>query len=187
MSKTVLLAGVALAGLIQTCLVPAAAAPYLLLFESETARCEVRVAAEPAHGLLRVDMQQKQSGVACALSREETVALYTRVFAAQANHGRTVSYHSVMIGDVSDYGWLQRYLTDTARADPNWSREKGRPVTGHANHYVNAVLSRPDVLAVWDEAGARYGYHFTRTDCEKVFISDNGLPVDAFCWMDFRH
>lgn len=155
-----------------------------VFFETETEHCTISAAVEPKSQLLRLDMTHKIDGRNCALTQEETVELFANIFKARAETGDRKTYSSLMIGDVGDYAWMQRYLMETARADPAWSQATGRPKTRHANHYVNAVLSRPAVIDVFSRAGSKYDYRFTGMDCEKVFISDDGLPVDAFCWAE---
>jgi len=157
-----------------------------VFFETESKHCTVSAAAEPKWNVLRIDFTRKSVGQNCALSEEATGVLLNAVLQAHRETGDRGAYKSFLIGSVENYAWMQQRLIDTARQDARWSKEKGRPVSGHANSYVNAVLSAPDVLAVFNEAGAKHGYTFVSVSCEKVLISRERLPADAFCWAEIR-
>ena len=162
------------------------ASSYEPFFEMQVRYCSVSAFADPKWRLLRVDLHRKTLRQDCALSEAETIALFAAVFEAHAATGDAATYASLMIGAVANYAWMQRYLTDTARGDPDWSPESGRPVVGHANSYLKRILSVPRVMQPFNRAGAPSGYRLSEMSCEKVFISDDGLPVDAFCWLDLE-
>ena len=153
------------------------------LFEARTEHCMVRAATEPKWKVIRVDMDEISAGRDCVLSEQETVEIYSLVFKTHKDtHDRT-PYVSLIVGSVDRYPWMQRYLMDMARGDPDWRRDRGKPGDGRTNAYVNRVLSRSPVLDIFNRSSEPYGFRLADMDCEKVFVSDDGLPYDAFCWL----
>lgn len=153
-------------------------------YETETEHCTLKASNERPGGTLRLDIGRKDPDHACAFTEAETVALFTRILGAHQQNNSGGSYTSLMLGSLSHYSWMQRYLMETARRDENWSQKMGRPIAGHENTYVNSILNRPEMIEVFNKAGAKHGYRFSGASCEKVFISENGLPYDAFCWIE---
>ena len=159
------------------------AALYQSFFRTETKHCTVTAATEPRWHLIRVDISRKEAQRRCALEKPETIELFTAIFKTHHATKDRQTYQSLMIGSVGNYTWMTEFLTDTSRVDPAWSRETGKPARGSVNAYVNRVLSRPPVVDVFNQAGKENGYVLSDMDCEKVFLSDEGLPMDAFCWL----
>ncbi|WP_282608501.1 hypothetical protein [Pelagibius sp. Alg239-R121] len=153
-------------------------------FETVTERCILKASIEKKDSLLRLTIVHTTAGQDCAFSAEDTVSLFSDLLAAHEAAASETRINSLMLGSLENYDWIQRYLMNTAREDEAWSQESGKPASMHANHYVNAILSRPTVLKVFDRAGKTHGYSFSGTSCEKVFVSDEGLPFDAFCWLE---
>lgn len=152
-------------------------------FEARTEHCVVRAATEPKWQVIRVDMNEISAGRDCVLSKQETVQVYSLVLKTHKDPRDRTAYASLMVGSVGRYPWIQKHLMETARADTAWMPDKGRPADGRTNAYVNRVLSRPAVVDVFNRAAAPYGFRLADMDCEKVSISDDGLPYDAFCWL----
>ena len=155
-----------------------------VLYEARTARCRVLVESDWSWRTLRVRLQRDDDGQACGLSRDETLDILGETFTAISLRQRQ-AYRSLLLGVIEDYDWLQRHLAETAAADGDWSRRKGRPKAGgSANAYVEAVLGRPAILQSMNRAVEDSGHVFEGFGCEKIRISDDGLPVDGFCGMD---
>ncbi len=157
-----------------------------LLYEARTARCRVLVESDWSWRTLRVRLHRDDDGQTCALSREETLDILGKTFTVISVRQRQ-AYGSLILGVVEDYEWLQRHLAETAAADGDWSRRKGRPQAGgSANAYVEKVLGRPAILQAMNRAVEASGHVFTGFSCEKIRISDDGLPIDGFCGLDLE-
>lgn len=153
------------------------------VFELRTQRCVLKASADSHGKLLRLDVTQAQPAQTCGFDAEETVTYLSELFAALDAGDKQSRFTSLMLGQIENYSWLQRHLMDTARRDTAWSQERGKPARVHINDYVNSVLSRPAALEVFNSAGRTHGYSFTTANCEKVFVSSDGLPFNAFCWL----
>lgn len=152
-------------------------------FETKTEHCMVRAATEHSWKVIRVDMDGISAGQDCVLSKQETVEIFTLVFRTHKDSRDRNPSVSLMVGSVGRYPWMQNHLTETARTDPDWMQDEGKPVDGRTNVYVNRILSRPAAAGVFNRAAEPYGFRLADMDCEKVFVSDDGLPYDAFCWL----
>lgn len=161
----------------------ALASPEETVFEASTEHCVLKASADYRGTLLRLDVTPTQAEQTCAFSKRETVALISGLFAAISTHDKGTSFHSLMLGQIESYSWLQQHLIDTAREDAAWSQAKAKPTNSSANDYVNQALSRSEALGIFNEAAQPYGYSFAAASCEKVFISSDGLPFNAFCWL----
>ena len=152
-----------------------------LLYQTRTALCDARVEANRKWSTIRLRLSRGDDGRPCALTREETVDILARAFAS-LNRRRHRAYGSFVLGRIEDYAWLRGHLEQTAAADAGWSRAEGRPAAGGSpNAYVEAVLARPAILQSLDRAAAQAERRFGDFSCEKVLISEDGLPFDAFC------
>lgn len=154
------------------------------VFKLETAHCAVEARVEP-RGRARVYVSHKSSQKACALTEKETSALVFAVLGAQSVLKDQGDVRTLMLGKLKDFAWMQQHLIRTARSDANWSAKNRRPKTGHANRYVNKVLSMPKVKLALDQAASRFGLSYTGADCEKIFIAKDGLPESGTCWILF--
>lgn len=153
-------------------------------YEATSEHCTVTASGDRPGGALRLDIGRKNPGQACAFTREETITLFRKILDAHEENNKGASYSSLMLGSLGNYAWMQQYLTETARRDENWSQKTGKPVSGHENTYVNSLLNSPEIIEAFNQAGAQHGYRFSGASCEKVFISEEGLPYDAFCWIE---
>lgn len=152
-----------------------------LLYRARTAQCDARVEANRKWSTIRLRLSRGDEGRPCALTREETVDVLARAFAS-LNRRRHRDYDSLVLGRIEDYAWLRQHLEQTAAADAGWSRAEGRPAAGGSpNAYVEAVLAQPAVLQSLDRAAAQAERRIGSFSCEKVLISEKGLPFDAFC------
>lgn len=158
--------------------------PRKAFYQTETEACTLVASSEGPGAFMRLDIGRKNPDQDCAFTQAETVALFTEILKSQEAGDNEGSYTSLMLGSLAHYAWMQRYLMETARRDDNWSQETGRPVSGHENSYVNSILNRPAIIGVFNKAGAQLGYRFSGASCEKVFISEKGLPYDAHCWIE---
>lgn len=161
-----------------------AAAGVKPFFKTETGACIFSATARPRSHTLRIDLAHLGNGHACGLSMKETVDTFSAMLEAHAGSDNRVTFGSVMIGPLSHYAWIQKFLTETARVDPGWSAKSGRPVAEKTMTYVDGVLSYPAVISVLNTAAHRHGYRFTTASCEQIHISSAGLPTDAVCWID---
>lgn len=158
--------------------------PNKPVFKMETAHCAVEARVEP-RGRARVYVTHKSSQKSCALTEKETSDLVFAVLGAQSVLKDQGDVRTLMLGKLHDFGWMQQHLIRTAESDPNWSQKDRRPKTGHANRYVNKVLSMPKVKLVLDQAASRFGLGYSGADCEKIFITKDGLPESGTCWILF--
>lgn len=106
-------------------------------------------------------------------------------------------FPSLFLGRLVDYPWISHNLAAFAATDSRWDAHKGRPVSGHFNGYVRAVLARPGMLAPIDQVLAANGYRVRAVEVEKVLVArcrelgspDAGLrcpgrvPFDAMVWL----
>jgi len=154
-------------------------------FKTETEHCTITASSSPKWNMLRIDMTHKVVKRNCALTKEETVQIFSAIFETHKDAHKQIddktTYESFMIGRVENYGWMQHFLTETARKDGLWSKEMAK-TSVKTNPYVEHVLSSHPVIGVFNSAGEKYGYSFNAISCEKVFISNEGFPTDAFCW-----
>lgn len=153
-------------------------------YEATSEHCRITASGDRPGGALRLDIGRKNPGQACAFTRAETIALFQKILDTHEENNGGASYSSLMLGSLENYAWMQQHLTETARRDQNWSQKTGKPVSGHENTYVNGILNRPEIIEAFNQAGAKHGYRFSGASCEKVFISEEGLPYDAFCWIE---
>ena len=120
------------------------------------------------------------------MTKDETAALLSDIFAVESENKDPSKNRTIMIGRIQDYAWLQQHLVKTAERDPNWSRKAKRPATGNANRYVNRVLGNPAIVRTFNQVAWKHGFNFAGADCEKIFISKDGLPYDGTCWIVFE-
>lgn len=153
-------------------------------YQTATEHCTLSASRERPGSTLRLNIGRKDPDHECAFTRSETIKLFSEILDAQEKSEFKGSYSSLLLGSLSHYGWMQRYLMETARRDENWSQKTGKPLSGHENTYVDSVLNRPEIIHVFNKAGAKQGFRFSAASCEKVFISEAGLPYDAFCWIE---
>ena len=160
---------------------PAQDASEEMIYEANTARCGVAVMSNGRWATLQVRVSRFDDSQTCALTREETVTILSRVF-EQVSQRKDQAYQSVVLGLIEDYEWLQRHLVDSAAADDNWLRQEGRPKAGgSANAYVEQTLAQPQILRELNRAAGIAGYSFKSFSCEKLRISEDGLPMDGMC------
>lgn len=160
---------------------PAQDASEEMIYEASTARCGVTVMSNGRWATLQVRVSRFEDSQTCALSREETITILSRVF-EQVSQRKDQAYQSVVLGLVEDYEWLQRHLVDSAAVDDNWLRQESRPrAGGSANAYVEQTLARPQILWELNRAAGIAGYTFEGFSCEKIRISGDGLPMDGMC------
>ena len=152
--------------------------------EMNTAHCVVRATTE-RDGHARIHTSSKTAQNTCAMTESETAALLSDIFAVQSANNDPSKSRTIMIGRIQDYAWLQQHLLKIAERDPAWSRETKRPKTGNANRYVNRVLGDPAVVRTFNRAAWKHNFNFSGADCEKIFISNDGLPYDGTCWIAF--
>lgn len=162
----------------------AAPAAGISFFNTETGSCSFSATALEMSHTLRIDVLAKDTGGVCALSERETVGAFSAMLKSHAASDNGAGFGSVMIGPLSRYAWMQKFLTETARHDPDWSAASGRPVAEKTMSYVGGVLSYPAVISVLNSAAQQHGFRFTSTSCEQIQISGDGLPTDAVCWVD---
>lgn len=153
-------------------------------YQTATEHCTLTASKERPDSILRLNIGRKNPDHTCAFTQTETVTLFTEILDAQEKSEHRGSYTSLLLGSLAHYAWMQRYLMETARRDEKWSQKTGKPVSGHENIYVDSILNRPAIIDVFNKAGEKQGYRFSGASCEKVFISENGLPYDAFCWIE---
>lgn len=161
-------------------------APTTPFFATVTPDCAFSATADMPRYSLNIKVGARHPGRKCALSAEETVSIFSEMFGRLPASGKRSRYGNVMIGQIRHYGWMQKFLSDTARNDVEWSRETGKPVARTTMSYVNGVLSSRRILDVFDGAGRRHGYSFTSASCEEILVSEIGLPADAVCWIDLK-
>lgn len=151
----------------------------------ETAHCIVSASTE-RNGHARVHTSSKTAQNTCAITEDETAALLSDIFSIQSDNNDPSKNRTIMIGRIQNYAWLQQHLIKTAERDPAWSRKTKRPKSGHANRYVNRVLGSPAIVRTLNRVAWKHGFNFTGADCEKIFISKDGLPYDGTCWIVFE-
>jgi len=157
-----------------------------VLFEVESEHCAIHATADAKWHVIGLRMTHNVVGASCDFSEEESVEIVEKVLDAGARGGDLGVYNAFRIGDIEDYAWMRKHLMDTAREDPNWVEETGRPKSGDENSYVDKVLSDRIVMNVFNRVDEGHGVQFTKMSCEKVFISEDGLPMDAHCWAEFE-
>ena len=159
---------------------PVPAAEEEVIYEARTARCGIRVESHGRWSTLRLRFSRDDGTQACELSRDETIGVLTEAFKAVLRNPQQ-GYESLVLGRLVDYAWLRRHLSDTAAADDGWSHAERKPTAGRINAYVERVLARPEILGAMNEAAGLAGYGLKGFSCEKVLVSEAGLPFDAFC------
>lgn len=151
------------------------------LYRTRTAHCEARVEGNRRWSTIRLRLSRDDDGRPCALTREETLDILGKAFASLTRR-RHRDYESVVLGRIEDYVWLRSHLEQTAAADAGWSQTQGKPAAGGSpNAFVEAALEQPAILQALNRASALAERRFVDFSCEKVLISEQGLPFDAFC------
>lgn len=154
-----------------------------VFYEMQTTRCDIQAGKETKWQLLRLQLNHQLAGVPCSLTKQQTMSLLEDILQANQKVNGQQVYNAMMIGSIENYSWLQRHLTESARQDKHWSTENAKPLDSNINAYVSQQLSVAEIIATFNLVAEKYGYRFSTMDCEKVFISVDGLPYDAFCWL----
>ena len=105
-------------------------------------------------------------------------------------------YTSLFLGRLIDYPWLCEYLAVYAYKDPQWNKDKGKPMSMDLYKYVSAILSKKEIISQFEDASGDGGYTIMAVTLEKVLVghfSDVPLyqgkmlpgkvPFDAVVWL----
>lgn len=117
---------------------------------------------------------------ACRLINSDLITFLPAALAKLPLGGQ---YRSVFLGRVVDYPWISEQLVRAAQGDSSV-----RSMTDAQRYpFVQAVLMRPAILAVFAEPLAQHGYRITGASVEKVLTALPGArPVPAWVPADSR-
>ena len=153
-----------------------------VFFQTQTTHCLIKAIDLSEWKSIRLVLEPVLETEPCDLSRSETIETFRQML-IEYDQLAVRTHFSIMFGHLSYYGWLRDFLASTAKEDPDWSQQTGRPVAEKTMTYVNGVLSYDTVIDTFNQAVTRPDWRFNDISCEKILISEEGLPVDAFCWI----
>lgn len=160
----------------------------LTLFEQENDQCTVRALHDAVPGSKGVIMLKVFAGgkTDCKMTKEASATALEGALQHYKSRTDLSEITSVFLGRLVPYKWLNTYLVEASKTSKQWDINKGRPVQGTSNQYVNTLLYKGKVLESFSRVLAKYNYKITGVSCEKVLINRDKLPFDAMCWLVIR-
>jgi hypothetical protein len=135
----------------------------------------------------------------CLIEQEAMMSMLHDTISGSKFEKLESNFTSLSIGRLIDFPWLSQYLAAAAAQDSQWNARKGRPLTGNDNHYVSDVLSRKEVLAIFQAAIASSRYQIQGVSVEKVLVGGlqevpgyggklvpGRFPYDAQVWFQLK-
>jgi hypothetical protein len=161
---------------------------------SKLGECDLTVEANDRWHTLRLRaLHPKYKG--CHIDEASVVQVLSAAFSRSGPPQPAGSYSSLSIGRLIDYPWLSQYLATTARRDPGWNPEKGKPLSMDINKYVSRLLFSKELTAQIETVIEKGGYRVVGVTVEKVLVGGfrevplyqgkmhaGRVPYDAQVW-----
>jgi len=157
-----------------------------LLYEEKQDACIVRISHDAVvgeNGIIIVRASTKQYAY-CKISQQTLSHAFYHGLVKLKENTTLAPVTRVSLGRLQSYPWMKEYLLASSKNNAQWDINKGKPVKGSRNKYVNRLLNSKKVLAAISNPLAEAGYQVKKVSCEKILINKEKLPYDAICWVD---